>query len=152
MELGVLANPSTGLSLRFSAALSRHRFIRFEEKGMNYSGLEMNGAPAWIHQAEAWYRPSFIKGLRLGLESQYVGGYYMDPRNTQQYKGYHVLHLRAGYAKGAFEIWMNLLNATNLYYSHLSVKTISAHSYQLAEPRNLTIGLCMDLAKLKNSK
>jgi iron complex outermembrane receptor protein len=152
VELGIMANPLSGLSLRFSAALSRHRFIRFTEKGINYSGLEMNGAPAWIHQAEVWYRPSFVKGLRLGLETQYVGRYFMDPRNTQQYKGYHVLHFRAGYAKGAMEIWMNLLNATNLYYSYLSVKTNSAHSYQLAEPRNLTIGISCDLAKLKKSK
>ena len=84
VELGIMANPLSGLSLRFSAALSRHRFIRFTEKGINYSGLEMNGAPAWIHQAEVWYRPSFVKGLRLGLETQYVGPYYMDPRNTQK--------------------------------------------------------------------
>ena len=81
-----------------------------------------------------------------------MGRYFMDPRNTQQYKGYHVLHFRAGYAKGAMEIWMNLLNATNLYYSYLSVKTNSAHSYQLAEPRSLTIGISCDLAKLKKSK
>ncbi|MGZ3881944.1 MAG: TonB-dependent receptor domain-containing protein, partial [Flavisolibacter sp.] len=119
----------------------------FVEKGNNYTGNEMNNAPHWIHNAEIWYKPSFAKGLRLGAEWQKVGSYYMDPKNTVKYEGYNVVNLRAGYQFRGFEVWLNVMNASNNYYSYISTKTTS-YSYQLAEPRNYNLGISYDFAHL----
>jgi outer membrane receptor protein involved in Fe transport len=117
VEFGLNASPVKEITVRFSGAYSIHKFNAFVEKGNNYNGNEMNNAPHWTHNAEVWYKPSFIKGLRVGAEWQKVGSYYMDPKNTAKYKGYDVLNLRAGYQFNGFEIWLNVLNATNKYYS-----------------------------------
>ena len=150
LEFDFNASPLKDVTIRFSGAYSEHRFIDFVEKGTNYSGNEMNNAPHWIHNAEIWYKPSFVKGLRIGAEWQKVGSYYMDPKNTVTYQGYNVLNIRAGYQYNGFEVWLNILNATDNYYSYISTKSTS-YSYQLAEPRNFVMGISYDLGKLVNN-
>lgn len=147
IEFGLNASPAKGLTFRFSGAYSIHKFDAFVEKGNNYNGNEMNNAPHWIHNTEVWYKPPFVKGLRVGAEWQKVGSYYMDPKNTAKYKGYDALNLRAGYQHNGFEIWLNVLNATNNYYSYISTKSTS-YSYTLAEPRNFNLGISYDLGQL----
>jgi iron complex outermembrane recepter protein len=147
IEFGLNAAPIKDITVRLSGAYSLHKFIDFVEKGNSYNGNEMNNAPHWIHNAEVWYRPSFIKGLRMGAEWQKVGSYYMDPKNTAKYKGYNVLNLRAAYQHKAFEVWINVLNATDNYYSYISTKS-SFYSYTLAEPINFNVGVSYDLGQL----
>lgn len=147
IEAGITATPVKSVSIRFSGAYSQHRFSQFIEKGNNYNGNEMNGAPRWMHNAEVWYKPSFIKGLRLGGEWQKIGSYFMDPKNTVKYKGYNVLHLRAGYQLNGFEVWMNLMNATNNYFAYIASKSTS-YSYTLADARHINLGVSYDFGKL----
>jgi iron complex outermembrane receptor protein len=148
IEFGLQGNPLRDLSLRISGAYSEHRFEEFVEKGSSYNGKEMNGAPRWLYNAEAWYRPSFLKGFRIGAEWQHVGSYFMDPQNTVRYNGYDALNLRTGYQLKGFEVWVNVMNATNNYYSYISSKSSSGYSYQLAEPRNFNVGISYDLGQL----
>ena len=148
IEAGLTATVGNDLTMRFSAAYSKHHFTSFIEKGNDYSGYEMNGAPRWIHNIELWYKPSFVKGLRLGAEWQKVGAYFMDPKNTARYQGYNLFNLRAGYTFNEFEVWLNVLNVTGEYYSNLTTKSGSGRSYQLAEPRNFNIGIAYDLARI----
>lgn len=148
IELGLQATPLKDVSMRFTGAYSQHRFTAFVEKGLDYSGKEMNGAPTWMHNAEIWYKPSFAKGLRLGAEWQKLGAYFMDPANTSRYEGFNAIHLRAGYQWKAAEIWVNVMNATNQYYAFAASRSTSGYSYTPAEPRNITIGLAYDFGKL----
>jgi outer membrane receptor protein involved in Fe transport len=148
VELGINASPAKDLSLRFSGAYSRHQFVDYIEKGVKYNGNEMNNAPNVMYNAEVWYKPSFVKGLRLGAEVQHIGPYYVDPQNTARYKGYYVLNLRAGYQFRGFEVWLNALNATDNYYSYITSKSSFGYSYQLAEPRNFTLGVSYDFGGL----
>jgi iron complex outermembrane recepter protein len=151
IEFGMNAAPVKDISFRVSGAYSQHHFLNFVEKGNNYNGNEMNNAPRWMHNAEIWYKPSFVSGLRLGAEWQKIGSYYMDPKNTEKYPGYNVLNLRAGYKVKDLDIWVNIMNATNNYYSYISTKTTSGYSYTLAEPRNFNLGVSYDLANLFKS-
>jgi iron complex outermembrane recepter protein len=151
-EFSVSATPLPAFSFRMGGAVSEHRFQRFVEKGVSYNGNEMAGAPRWIHNAEVWFRPAFAKGLRLGAEWQRVGAYYADPKNTAKYEGYHAFHLRAGYSRKGFEVWANLMNATNNYYAYVVTKSASGYSYQLGEPRHLTLGLSYDLGSFFKPK
>ena len=152
IEFGLNASPVKSISLRFSSALSKHRFIEFVEKGVSYNGNEMNGAPRWMHNAEIWYRPVFLKGLRLGVEWQKIGNYYMDPLNTVKYEGYDVFHFRAGYKWKAMELWINMMNAADKYYAYTSSKSNSGYSYTPAEPRHFNMGISYDFGDLLKKK
>jgi iron complex outermembrane recepter protein len=152
IELGLNATPVNDISIRFSGAYSKHAFVEYIEKGSKYNGNEMNNAPNWMYNAEVWYKPGFAKGLRLGAELQHVGGYYADPQNTARYEGYTILNLRAGYKFKGMEVWLNVLNATDSYYSVITTKSASGYSHQLAEPRNFNLGLSYDLASLFKRK
>lgn len=151
IEAGINATPVKDLAFRFGGAYSKHKFVNYVEKGASYNGNEMGNAPNWMYNAEVWYRPSYAKGLRLGAETQYIGSYFVDPQNTAKYCGYDVLNLRAGYRVRDIEIWLNVLNATNRYYSYITTKSSSGYSYQLAEPRNFNLGLSYDFAGLFNA-
>ena len=124
------------------------QFVNFVEKGIKYNGNEMSNAPNWLYNTEIWYRPSFVKGLRIGAELQHVGSYFVDPQNTARYDGYNALNIRAGYRVGGVEIWLNVLNATDNYYSYITSKSSFGYSYQLAEPRNFNAGISYDFANL----
>jgi outer membrane receptor protein involved in Fe transport len=152
IEAGVNATPVKDLSLRFSGAYSKHEFVDYVEKGLAYNGNEMNNAPRWLYNAELWYKPSFAKGLRLGAELQHVGRYFVDPQNTATYKGYNTLNLRAGYRFSGVDLWVNVLNATNRYYSTITTKSAFGYSYQLAEPVNVNVGVAYDFAHLFKTK
>jgi outer membrane cobalamin receptor len=140
------------ISIRVSGAYSKHEFIDYVEKGVIYNGNEMSSAPNWIYNTELWYKPSFAKGLRIGAELQHVGSYFVDPQNTARYAGYNALNLRAGYQVKRFELWLNVLNTTNNYYSYITSKSASGFSYQVAEPRNFNLGVSYDLANIFNKK
>ena len=148
IEMGVNAMPLKDITFRFGGAYSQHRFTEFVEKGNNYNGLEMNGAPQWMHNAEVWYKPSFVKGLRIGAEWQKIGSYYMDPKNTTQYEGYNAVNLRAGYAFKGFDVWVNVMNALDTYYAYAASKSNSGYSYTPGEPRNFNAGISYDFGKI----
>jgi hypothetical protein len=63
-----------------------------------------------------------------------------------------MLNLRIGYAAKSWEVWMNVMNFTNKYYSYITTKSSFGYSYQLAEPRNFNIGISYDLAHLIKKK
>jgi iron complex outermembrane recepter protein len=146
IEIGVNSKPLRDIDIRLSGAFSKHRFVQFVEKGSSYNDNEMNGAPAWMHNAELWYRPTFAKGTRIGIEWQKIGSYFMDPMNSVKYKGYDVFHIRAGYKIKAIDVWLNMMNIFDGYYAYTSSKSNSGYSYTPADPRNFSIGLSYDFA------
>jgi iron complex outermembrane receptor protein len=148
VEFGLMATPSKEISFRVSGAYSEHRFVEFIEKGVKYNGNQMNNAPNWIYNSEIWYKPGFVKGFRIGAEVQHIGSYYADPQNTAKYKGYNVLNLRAGYQVKGLELWVNVLNVTDNYYSYITSKSSFGYSYQLADPRNFNMGLSFEFGSL----
>ena len=152
IEFGINATPLKSVSIRFSGAYSEHKFVKYIEKGVSYNGNDMNGAPNWLYNAEVWYKPAFVKGLRVGAEMQHVGSYFVDPLNTAKYKGYTVVHMRAGYQLKGFEVWVNVLNAFDVYYANIVNKSSFGYSYTLAEPRSINVGLSYNFGKLFNRK
>lgn len=148
VELGMNATPVKDILFRFSGAYSKHQFVDYIEKGADYNGNEMNNAPNWMYNTEVWYKPSFVKGLRIGAEWQHIGSYYMDPQNTAKYNGYNVLNLRAGYQLKGAEIWVNAMNITDNYYAYIASKSAYGYSYTLADPRHFTVGISYNFANL----
>ncbi len=87
------------------------------------------------------YKPAFVRGLRLGLELQHVGRYYMDAANTEFYAGYRLLHARAGYVFRGLELWVNAMNVTNALYATTTDKFSYGKSYRQGNPRTFNVGL-----------
>jgi iron complex outermembrane receptor protein len=141
IEYGITYRPVSSLSIRFSAANSKHSFVEYIEKGIAYNNNELAGGPRFIANTEVTYKPVFVKGLRVGAEWQHIGSYYMDNANTKKYGGYDLLNLRAGYTIQRFEVWVNALNATNRYYSTFASKSGSMLSYNIGDPREFNVGV-----------
>jgi len=148
IEFGVTANLNSQLNFRVSGAYSRHKYTSFIEKGNDYSGNDMTNAPRWIYNAETWYRPTFLRGFRIGAEWQHVGEYFANQQNTASYAGYDVLNLRTACELKGFEIWLNFNNVTNNYYSFITTKSNSGYSYQLADPINVNVGIAYNFNSL----
>lgn len=152
VEYGITYKPAEGLSIRFSGTNAKHSFIKNVVKGVNYNGKEMSGAPRFTGNAEIMYKPPFVKGLRVSAEWQHQGKYFMDDLDLYTYKGFDIVNLRAGYQYKMFEVWVNAINAGNLYYSTFSSKNAtasgsSAYSYSLGDPREITVGLAYTFGK-----
>jgi outer membrane receptor protein involved in Fe transport len=151
IELGLFATPVKAISFRWSGAFSRHKFMNYVEKGVDYSGNDMAGAPRLTYNTELWYKPQFARGLRIGAELQHVGRYFADAKNTASYNGYSSLNIRAGYQYRNAEIWINAMNVTGNYYANNVTKSASGYSYTLADPRSINVGIAYDLGKLLTS-
>lgn len=143
--------PVEDLSLRFSGSYSKHEYVDFVtkivdgEETSNYSGNEMKGAPKWINNVELKYTPSFAKGLRLALEWQHVGEYFTDEVNSNTFGGYDVLNARAGYKKGHWHIWTDLLNISDKLYANNASTDWGKTTYTPGTPRTFIVGLELNL-------
>jgi iron complex outermembrane recepter protein len=147
VEYGITYRPDDQWMIRFSGANSKHTFTDYVEKGAKFSGNEMAGAPRLIANAEAMYKPVFLKGFRIGAEWQHQGSYYMDAANTKKYEGYDVLNIRTGYNARHFEIWVNWINVTQAYYSVYASKSGNTLSYNLGDPGEINVGVAYRFGK-----
>lgn len=151
LEYLLKLKPIENLSLRFSGSYSKHKYVDFVTKivdgeaATDYSGNEMNGAPAWINNTELNYTPGFAKGLRLGLEWQHVGEYFTDQVNENTYGEYDVFNARVGYKKGHWHIWTNLLNVTDKLYANRADTSWGRTTYTPGTPRTFNVGLEINL-------
>lgn len=133
--------PVKSVLFRTGGTVARHTFIEYEDKGKQYGGNRMNGAPNLIANTELSYKPPYLKGLRLGVEWQHVGKYYMDPANTERYGGYELFNARAGYAFRGFECWVNCRNIGDVMYASTAEKTAFGKSYRPGPVRTFNVGL-----------
>ena len=133
--------PSMEISL--AGTNTKHTYLNTSIKGVDVSGKEMNAAPNLFNNVSFNWKPT--KLIRSSLEWIHQSAYYMDETNTTRYPGFNLLNARFGLQLKKSEIWLNVLNLTNTYYStmatkNFSVKGSSAYSYYLGEPRAITIG------------
>ena len=133
--------PSMEISL--NGTNTKHKYLNTSIKGVDVSGKQMNAAPNLFNNLSFNWKPT--KLIRSSLEWIHQSAYYMDETNTTRYPGFNLLNARFGLQLKKSEIWLNVLNLTNTYYStmatkNFSVKGSSAYSYYLGEPRSITIG------------
>lgn len=151
LEYGLTYRPSDEWQIRFSGSSAKHSFVDYVSGGVDYSGKEMADAPHFFGSAQVTYKPHALKGLRLSAEWQRVGQYYMDNLQQYTYGGFNVANIRIGYTLGHFGIWVNALNILNEYYSTISQVSVSSgvasYTYQLGDPRALTLGLSYHFGK-----
>ena len=133
--------PAESILLRWSGTNAYHRFGDYTERGTDYSDREMATAPRFISNAEVTYKPALVQGLRLSLEWQRLGKYYMDAANSESYGGYDLLNARAGYIYRGMEVWVNALNLTDELYATTVEKSAYGKSYRQGNPRTFHVGV-----------
>jgi outer membrane receptor protein involved in Fe transport len=131
------------MEISLNGSNTRHKYLNTIIKGVNVSGKEMNAAPHLFNNVSFSWKPT--NNLRGAIEWMHQSSYYMDETNTTKYPGFNLLNARFGLQLKKSEIWLNVLNLTNTYYStmatkNFSVKGSNAYSYYLGEPRAITIG------------
>jgi len=135
IEFGLTYKPNPEWLVRVGGANALHRFedfqlsVRQADVVKNLSGKEMPSAPRWIVNTEVFYKPRWLKGLRVAAEWQRLTPYFLNQINTLRYedrgafgaRGISVINTRFGYERKGIEVFVNVLNLTNeLYISSAS--------------------------------
>ena len=146
IEYALTYAPTSWVDFQLTGSNARHEFVSYEDGGMTMDGNSMDAAPGWMANASAVFRPTFARGLRLGIEWEHIGPYYMDPQNTTRYAGYDLVHLRAGYTTRGIEFWVNARNITDELHATIATMGWGRHQYHPGSPRSLSVGLGYNLS------
>lgn len=121
---------------RAAYSYSMHNYVN----DTKYENSEISQAPNHLGNARLIYTPSYIKGLRVMGEYQYVGSYWMDDDHDKSYGGYRIGNLKADYAYSkSFNIFAKLTNITDERYA-VSASNGWSESYTPGDPRQAYIG------------
>lgn len=131
------------ISLTINATNAIHQYQKTILKGVDISGKTMSAAPSFWSVSQVQF--NWSKNLNSSLEWQHQSSYFMDEINQTKYPGFDVIHWRTNYSFKKNTIWIQILNATNIYYSTMATKNFSvkgnaAYSYYIGEPRSIVFG------------
>jgi outer membrane receptor protein involved in Fe transport len=166
IEYGFTYRPDAQWMIRFGGTNAVHRFEEFvlstrsSDEVKDVNGKIMPSSPKWIANSEIIYKPKFVKGLRAGIEWQYMSWWYQDQINTIKYDdegvfglpGVSVLNVRAGYQWKGIEVFTNIMNATDELYANNATRGNSASNrttFNPAPPRTFVLGVQYNFAGKK---
>lgn len=141
IELNIKYAPVKEINFRVGGTVAKHKYENYIQQGKTFSGNEMPQSPAYIMNGEVSYKPNYLKGFRISLESESLGSYFTDPQNTSKYKGFTVFNARTGYELKGFETWVNWINVTNKNYAVTVEKSAYGTSYRPGQLSTITIGI-----------
>ncbi|MGA0557357.1 TonB-dependent receptor [Larkinella sp. VNQ87] len=164
IEYSLTYRPTREWFFRFGGTNAVHRFVDFalstraSDAVKNVNGFDMPQAPRWVANTELTYKPRWVKGLRLSAEWQRVSAWYQNQINTVSYRdrgafggrGISVVNLRGGYTFRRFEVFANLLNATDELYATAATRgnnPTDRTTYTPAAPRTLVGGIQYNFSK-----
>jgi iron complex outermembrane recepter protein len=144
VEVGLSARLTEGLRGDVSFSRVEHTYTRWQPRPtLDYSGNEMEAAPNTITNARLSYSPGFVTDARLSLEWNRLGGYWLNPENTDRYEGHQLFNLHAAVPlPHDLEIVGRVMNLFDERYAELASFT-QARGEELAPgmPRTVYLGL-----------
>lgn len=103
-------------------------------------GNEIDTAPEWL--ANASFTWLATDKLSLELSTDYVGEYFTNPANTQDYPGHLIANVRASYdVSDALETFLIVRNLTDEAYADRADFAFGNERYFPGEPLNVTFGI-----------
>ncbi|AVR44212.1 TonB-dependent receptor [Christiangramia fulva] len=153
IEYGVTYFPVSSLRITHSGSLARHRYIKFFQNGVDYSGTDRETAPRYTSFTEISYHPSFLTHLNISANNTMVGRYNTSfegqvisedgGHSTATYKGYSIFNLKASYTLKRFEFWGQVLNIFDSLYAVEASYNIyrKENSYTIGNPRAFHLGV-----------
>jgi outer membrane receptor protein involved in Fe transport len=147
IELDIKYSPAKDVTFRIGGTVAKHQYVDYIQQGKNFSGNEMPQAPSYMMNGEITYKPDFLKGFRIAVETESLGSYFTDPQNTSRYNGFTVFNARMGYAFKQFETWVNWINVMNQNYAVTVEKSAYGTSYRPGQLSTLNIGVAYHFNK-----
>ncbi|MEL7113930.1 MAG: TonB-dependent receptor, partial [Pseudomonadota bacterium] len=103
-------------------------------------GNQIDTAPEWLGGATLTWLPN--DAFRFEISADYVGEYFTNPANTQDYPGHLVANARASYQVGErLESFVIVRNLTDELYADRADFAFGNERYFPGEPLNITIGI-----------
>lgn len=108
----------------------------------NWAGNDIMQAPQSLGHAALSYEPVAWRALRLELELEHMGRYYIDQTNTDEYDGHNLLNLRARYQINTdIEVYARVQNITDRRYStSTSMDPVNGVEYRPGQPLGGFVG------------
>ncbi|MFN3211608.1 MAG: TonB-dependent receptor [Henriciella sp.] len=104
------------------------------------NGNQIDTAPEWLANGSFTWLPN--DKFSLQVSANYVGEYFTNPANTQDYDGHLIGNLRAAYAvSDALETYMIVRNITDEKYADRADFAFGNQRFFPGEPLNLTVGI-----------
>ncbi|HUZ60078.1 MAG TPA: TonB-dependent receptor [Hanamia sp.] len=147
IELNVKYAPVKDLRFRVGSTVAKHKYVDFVQEGKSLNGNDMPQAPSYILNGEITYKPHYLNGFRIAIESQSLGSYFTDPQNTSKYNGFTEFNARMGYAFQHFETWVNWINVTNKNYAVTVEKSAYGTTYRPGQLSTVNIGVAYHFGK-----
>ena len=146
VEVGLDAALGAGLAAGVAFSHARHTYEEWRpDASTDFGGREMEEAPRTIGNAHLTWRPSFLAGSDLALEWSHLGGYYLDPANTQEYGGHDLLSLRGSAPlMDRVTVFARLSNLTDERYAETAgFSVLRGRELAPGLPRTLYAGLSL---------
>ncbi len=104
------------------------------------SGNKVDTAPEWLSDLTVSVSPS--DKLSLQLEAEYIGKYYTDAGNQNEYGGHTLVSALAKYQLSSnLELWGRVKNLFDERYADRADFAFGNERYFPGEPSNLTVGI-----------
>ena len=119
-----------------------YTFERIGEAGNEIirDGNQIDTAPEWLGNVALTWSPSEVATLQLS--ANYVGEYFTNAANTQDYPGHLVANLRGNYVvSDALEAFVIVRNLTDELYADRADFAFGNERYFPGEPLNVTFGI-----------
>jgi len=118
---------------------SKHNY----DNDPTYGDNEMQAAPNHLANARVIYSPTYLHGLRIMPEWQYVGSYWLDDDHiVDKYNGYSIGNLKADYQyTKALRIFTKLTNITDKKYAVSARYAYRKTDYTPGDPRSFYAGI-----------
>ena len=103
-------------------------------------GNQIDTAPEWLGAATLSWLPN--DAFRIEISADYVGEYFTNPANTQDYDGHLIANARATYqVSEALEGFVIIRNLTDELYVDRADFAFGNERFFPGEPLNITLGL-----------
>lgn len=103
-------------------------------------GNKIDTAPEWLGNLALTWLPN--DAFTLQISADYVGEYFTNPANTQDYPGHLVANVRANFhVSDALEAFVIVRNLTDELYADRADFAFGNERYFPGEPLNVTVGV-----------
>lgn len=133
-------NDAFNQSLKLSGTFSRHEYKTYAPSTTaDFSGNDIPNAPEAFGTLEYTIQP--IENLSLSVEGVFVSSYWINDANTEKYQGHNLLNLRGKYRYDDFEVFGQVLNATDIRYADSVSFNNNMANFTPGAPRTYLMGI-----------
>jgi len=140
IELSLNYSFNDRLSWDMVASYARHQYENNPALSRSLiKGNDIDTAPRKTGSMRLQWQPS--ANIESELEWIYMGKYFQDPENLNEYEGHSLVNLRAFYSLGNnSRVFMRVINLTDTEYAERADFSFGSDRYFVGEPRSLYFG------------